>query len=176
MLGFVRMLGKDYAEQDCALARALEVVGERWTLLILRDAFFGVRRFNDFRAHLDIPRAVLADRLGSLVTDGVLERVRDPDHAGRYLYQLTPSGQELWPAIHALLSWGARHRQPSSRIYVHAPCDTALDDAGRCSRCGVTPGPDEIVTKPRDGRGSRRTDPVALALRDPHPLLEPLEV
>src|SRR5690242_89978 len=86
------MLGKDYAEQDCALARALEVVGERWTLLILRDAFYGVRRFNDFQAHLDIPKAVLSDRLNSLVADGVLDRVRDPEHRGRYLYQLTPRG------------------------------------------------------------------------------------
>ena len=60
------MLGKDYEGQDCSLARALEVVGERWTLLIVRDAFYGVRRFSDFAAHLDIPRAVLSDRLAGL--------------------------------------------------------------------------------------------------------------
>jgi DNA-binding HxlR family transcriptional regulator len=169
------MLGKDYAAQDCALARALEVVGERWTLLILRDAFYGVRRFNDFHAHLDIPKAVLSDRLSALVADGVLERVRDPEHGGRYLYQLTPKGQELWPALHALISWGGRHRQPNSRVFLHVSCDALLDDEGRCSRCGLTPGPDEIVTKPREGRKSRRTDPVAIALRTPHQLLEPLE-
>ncbi|MBV8713141.1 MAG: helix-turn-helix transcriptional regulator, partial [Solirubrobacterales bacterium] len=68
------MLGKDYEAQDCSLARALEVIGERWTLLILRDAFFGVRRFNDFHVHLDIPKAVLSDRLSGLVEDGILER------------------------------------------------------------------------------------------------------
>src|SRR5690348_7302888 len=91
-----RMLGKDYAEQDCALARALEVVGERWTLLILRDAFYGVRRFSELQAHLDIPKAVLSDRLNTLVGDGVLERVPDPEHRGRYLYELTQSGRDLW--------------------------------------------------------------------------------
>jgi DNA-binding HxlR family transcriptional regulator len=170
------MLGKDYAEQDCALARALEVVGERWTLLILRDAFFGVQRFNDFQAHLDIPKAVLSDRLSSLVADGVLERVPDPEHGGRYLYRLTPSGEELWPALHALISWGSRHRQLGSRIYAHASCQAALDDEGRCSRCGQTPGPEEIITEPRKGRESIRTDPVAVALRGPHRLLEPLNV
>jgi DNA-binding HxlR family transcriptional regulator len=170
------MLGKDYAEQDCALARALEVVGERWTLLILRDAFYGVRRFNEFHAHLDIPKAVLSDRLSALVADGVLARVPDPEHGGRYLYELTQSGRELWPALHALMSWGGRHRQPNSRVFVHAPCDALLDDEGRCSACGRTPGPDEIVTKLAAGRKPRRTDPVAVALRGPHHLLEPLDI
>lgn len=65
-------LGTDYAQQDCSLARALEVVGERWSMLIVRDAFYGVSRFNDFLAHLDIPRAVLTARLRTLVEAGVL--------------------------------------------------------------------------------------------------------
>jgi DNA-binding HxlR family transcriptional regulator len=169
------MLGKDYADQDCALARALEVVGERWTLLILRDAFYGVRRFSDFQAHLDIPRAVLSERLGALVDEGVLERVRDPEHGGRYLYQLTPAGEELWPALHALMSWGGRHRQQNSRVFVHAACQTVLGDDGACPHCGRTPGPDELIIKLRKGRTSRRSDPVTVALRAPHHLLEPLE-
>lgn len=169
------VLGKDYEDQDCSLARALEVVGERWTLLILRDAFYGVRRFSDFQAHLDIPKAVLADRLSALVADGLLERVPDPGHGGRHLYQLTAAGRDLWPAIHALMSWGRRHRHSNSRTFSHAVCGTELDDEGRCSVCGLTPGPEAIVAKPRKGRRHRRTDPVALALRAPHRLLEPLE-
>ena len=72
------MLGKDYEGQDCSIARSLEVVGERWTLLIVRDAFYGVRRFNDFQAHLDIPKAVLSDRLSGLVEEGMLERRPTP--------------------------------------------------------------------------------------------------
>jgi DNA-binding HxlR family transcriptional regulator len=170
------MLGKEYAEQDCALARALEVVGERWTLLILRDAFFGVRRFNDFQAHLDIPKAVLADRLSSLVAEGLLERVPDPAHRGRHLYELTPSGRDLWPAMHALISWGSRHRKLSTRLYMHVACGTVLEDDGTCSNCHTAPEPEEILTQPRKGKRGFRDDPVAIALRQPHRLLEPLEV
>src|SRR5881628_6180 len=116
------MLGKDYERQDCAIARALEVIGERWTLLIVRDAFYGVRRFNDLQAHLDIPKAVLADRLRGLVEDGILERRPDPDHAGRHLYELTPAGLDLWPVLRALLAWGGRHRGLNSRVFKHADC------------------------------------------------------
>ena len=77
------MLGKDYAGQECALASTLEVLGERWTLLIVRDAFFGVRRYSEWVARLDIPRAVLSERLRGLVANGVLARRDDPGHAGR---------------------------------------------------------------------------------------------
>lgn len=169
------MLGKDYQRQDCSLARALEVIGERWTLLIVRDAFYGVRRFNDFQVHLDIPKAVLSDRLSGLADDGILERRRDPDHAGRHIYELTPAGRDLWPVLHALLVWGGHHRSPNSRTFQHATCGTPLDDAGRCPTCQLTPGPEDIVTEPRPGRGTLRDDPVSAALRAPHRLLDPVE-
>jgi DNA-binding HxlR family transcriptional regulator len=171
------MLGKDYVGQDCALARALEVLGERWTMLILRDAFFGVRRFNDFHAHLDIPKAVLSDRLSGLVEDGILERRLDPEHAGRHLYELTAAGRDLWPALHALLMWGSRHRAPNSRIFKHEACGTPLDDHGHCPTCDITPEPQDILMELRPGRRRRgiRADPVAIALRAPHRLLEPIE-
>ncbi len=164
------MLGNTYEGQDCALARALEVIGERWTLLIVRDAFYGVERFNDFRAHLDIPRAVLAERLGGLVDDGVLERQPDPGHAGRHRYRLTPEGQDLWPALHALLVWGGRHRQLNALSFKHAECGSALDDNGACPACKVVPAPQDVLTEPV--RRTERQDPVALALRRPHRLLE----
>lgn len=170
------MLGKDYDGQDCALARALEVVGERWTLLILRDAFFGVRRFNDFQVHLDVPKAVLADRLQGLVQDGVLDRVPDPERAGRHLYEISESGRELWPALHALLTWGRRHRAGYSRIFKHTSCDAELASDGSCPACGLTPEPDEITIVPHPDRELKRADPVALALDAPHRLLEPLVI
>jgi DNA-binding HxlR family transcriptional regulator len=169
------MLGKDYERQDCALARALEVVGERWTMLIVRDAFYGVRRFNDFQAHLDIPKAVLSERLGWLTENGVLERRPDPKHSGRALYELTAAGRDLWPALYALLVWGGRHRSPNSRVFKHAACGTLLDDAGYCTECDLVPGPEDIVAEPRRGRATARDDPVAIALRAPHRLLEPVE-
>jgi DNA-binding HxlR family transcriptional regulator len=170
------MLGKDYEAQDCSLARTLGVVGERWTLLIIRDAFYGVRRFNDFRAHLDVPRAVLTDRLNGLVANGILERRPDPDRPGKHVYELTASGRELWPALYALLAWGDRHHYRNARTYKHADCGTALDQVGHCAKCGLTPGPEDILTEPRRGRGKARDDPVAIALRRPHRLLQPLEV
>ena len=168
------MLGKDYEGQDCALARALEVIGERWTLLIVRDAFYGVERFNDFRAHLDIPKAVLSQRLNSLAEDGILERLPDPGHAGRHLYQLTQAGRDLWPALHALLTWGGRYRQPNALLFKHAACGTALDDNGACPGCGLTPAPQDILTEPL--RQTRRDDPVAMTLRRPRRLLEPIQI
>jgi DNA-binding HxlR family transcriptional regulator len=168
------MLGKDYERQDCSIARSLEVIGERWTLLIVRDAFFGVQRFSDFQAHLDIPKAVLADRLAGLVEDGVLERRPDPDHAGRHLYELTAAGRELWPVLNALIVWGGRHRAMNSRILRHAACGSRLADSGRCETCEITPQPEDIVTEPRRGRAKLRDDPVAVALRKPRRLLEPI--
>ncbi len=169
-----RMLGKDYERQDCSLARALEAVGERWTLLVVRDAFYGVRRFNDFQAHLDIPKAVLSDRLSGLVEDGILERRPDPEHAGRHLYELTAAGRDLWPVLRALLAWGGRHRHPNSRVFKHAACGTRLDESGYCATCALMPGPEDILTERRRGHRMLRDDRVAVALRTPHRLLEPL--
>ena len=169
------MIGKDYEGQDCSMARALEVVGERWTLLVVRDAFYGVRRFNDFQAHLDIPKAVLSDRLSGLVGHGVLARTADPEHRGRHLYELTAAGRDLWPVVYSLLMWGGRHRSPNSRIFQHAACGTRLAETGCCPACGELPAATDILTVPSPGRRPRRDDPVALALRTPHRLLEPLE-
>jgi DNA-binding HxlR family transcriptional regulator len=171
------MLGKDYEAQDCSLARALEVVGERWTLLIVRDAFFGVQRFNDFLVRLDIPKAVLASRLRGLVQAGVMRRCADPHRAGREIYELTTAGEELWPAVYALRTWGARHRTPNGPrlIYTHARCETQLDDLGACPACEITPPPGDVVISARSGSLARRSDPVSARLDGPRRLLEPLE-
>ena len=169
------MLGQDYKRQDCSLARALEVVGERWSLLIVRDAFYGVQRFSDFQAHLDIPKGVLSDRLSGLVDEGVLRRRPDPSHTGRYLYELSPAGRELWPALNALANWGARHRRGGSFTFKHVACETTLDDRGYCAACEQFPPPDHIYTDRRRGAPSTRSDPVAVALREPHRLLDPIE-
>ncbi len=167
------MLGKDYAGQHCALARALELVGERWTLLIVRDAFYGVRRFSDFAARLDIPRAVLSDRLAGLVTAGLLARTPDCRRPGRDLYELTDDGQALWPALHALASWGTRFFDgPAPRQFAHDGCGRPLDEHGTCPRCGQTPGPTAIVTSLHGPPA--RDDPVTAALRPRRHLLDPL--
>lgn len=163
-------LGKDYEGQDCSLARALEVVGERWTLLILRDAFYGVRRFTDFLAHLDIPRAVLAARLLALAEAGLLDR-RGHD------YVLTEMGRELWPTVHTLARWGERHFTVAgpTRLFLHAGCGARIEPDGRCPGCGrvVPPGELEIHPGPGLHEGSR-DDPVSRALGAPHRMLEPI--
>ena len=143
--------------------------------MIVRDAFFGVRRFSDFQAHLDIPKAVLSARLTGLVDGGILERRPDPSHAGRHLYELTAAGRDLWPAVYALLSWGSRHRTLNSRVFTHARCGTELDAGGGCPECETMPTPEDIVITPRPGRARSREDPVAVALRAPHRLLEPVD-
>ena len=171
------MLGKDYAGQECALASTLEVLGERWTLLIVRDAFFGVRRYSDWVARLDIPRAVLSERLRGLVANGVLARRDDPGHAGRTMYELTPAGEELWPALHALISLG---RPPSPALDERLPPRGVRDRArpgggvpGVRRRAGGRRRPRRAA---RDDGGPGRADPVSAAMRRPRRLLEPLEV
>jgi DNA-binding HxlR family transcriptional regulator len=169
-------LPSDYDGQNCGLARALELVGERWTLLILRDLLFGVRRFSDLQARLDIPRAVLSARLNSLVENGLVER--RPYSSGRDELHPTAKAEELWPALHALMSWGDRHAPALGgprRLFSHADCGTELAPTGRCPACERDPGPAEVVTRPGPGRPAHpRQDRISLALREPHRLLTPL--
>jgi DNA-binding HxlR family transcriptional regulator len=167
-----------YATQACPLARALEIVGERWTMLILRDLFFGIHRFGELVAHMDIPRAVLTARLAALVERGIVER--RPYAAGRDEFHLTDRGRELWPVLHGLMDWGERQSPADGgprRVFVHVACGTFLTGAGVCESCGVTPEPGDVET--RLGGGSdpaRRDDPVSVALRPPRRLLTPLNV
>lgn len=170
-------LGRYYEGQDCSLARALELLGERWTMLLVRDAFYGVRRYADFLAHLDIPRAVLADRLRTLTEAGVLARRRYSDSPPRDEYVLTDRGRELWAPFYLLSQWGERHLSAAGprRLFAHADCGTLLDPTGACPRCGRLAPPEEIEMRPGPGQqDDHRTDPVSQALRRPHRLLQPL--
>lgn len=170
-------LPSTYADRNCSLARTLEVVGERWTLLIIRDAFFGVRRFGDFAAELKIPRAVLTSRLKSLVREGVLSRGEDA--AGSVEYRLTPKGIELWPAVHALISWGDAHYSPPAglrRVLRHDHDGGLIDRDGRCRECGLpVPVPEiRLEPGPRYEAPARDPDPVSAALNAPRRLLAPV--
>lgn len=166
-------LGTDYATQDCAVARALEVVGERWTLLIVRDLFYGVRRFSDLKKHIGVPPATLASRLELLIEHGVAERIAGS--GAREEYVLTQKGESLWPVISSLAQWGNENYVPTERrmVYMHRNCGLQLDRLGACEHCAVTPeAGDIVIRKP----ASERADPFAVALREPHRLLEPLRV
>jgi len=100
------MLKRDYEGQNCSIARTLEVVGERWTLLIIRDVFLGLRRFDELQESLGIARNVLTDRLNRLVDEGIFERVAYSERPPRYEYRLTEKGLELNVALTALRQWG----------------------------------------------------------------------
>src|SRR5690349_13296774 len=103
------MLNRDYEGQNCSIARALEVVGERWTLLIIRDLLLGLHRFDELQESLGIARNVLTDRLNRLVDEGILERVRYSERPERFEYRLTPKGLDLNIALTALRQWGDAH-------------------------------------------------------------------
>jgi DNA-binding HxlR family transcriptional regulator len=152
------------------------VLGERWTLLIVRDAFYGVRRFQDFIDHLDIPRAVLANRLKSLDQEGVLQRVPGPGK--RHEYTLTDKGLALWPIVRGLASWGNAYYSPAGPIRVlrHDSDGGTLDDLGRCARCNEIVSPKETLVEqgPGFGDGGGRTDAISATLQSPHRLLEPV--
>jgi DNA-binding HxlR family transcriptional regulator len=103
------VLRRSYDDQNCSIARTLEIVGERWTLLIVRDAFLGRSRFDEFQESLGIARNVLADRLKRLVDEGILERRRYSEHPPRDEYVLTKKGRELRVALTGLRQWGDRY-------------------------------------------------------------------
>ncbi|WP_046498949.1 winged helix-turn-helix transcriptional regulator [Streptomyces odonnellii] len=169
-------LPSTYADRNCSLARAMEVIGERWTLLILRDAFFGIRRFGDFATQLGIPRAVLTSRLKLLVREGVL--ARDDDGAGIVEYRLTDKGIELWPIVRAMMAWGDTFYSPAGakRALSHDRDGGPLDHEGRCQECGsVVPVP-EIRIEPGPGFDPENPnpDPVSAQLNTARRLLEPV--
>lgn len=169
-------LGKDYSTQECSIARALEVVGERWTLLVVRDALYGVRRYNDFLVHLGIPRAVLAARLQALTAEGILEKRRYQESPPRDEYVVTERGMGLWPTLRSLGLWGRDHLTGVRlRDFRHANCGTELGPYGECAPCGtIVPLPD-VEMVPGPGLDPDPADPVSRALLRPKRMLEPIE-
>ena|SRR5579859_3105280 len=154
------MLGRTYDDQVCSVARALEVLGERWTLLIVRDAILGLRRFDDFQASLGVARNVLADRLGRLVEAGVLDRVPYQDRPVRYEYRLTAMGRELGVPVIGLMHWGDRHLAGPDgppRLTRHRGCGGDLALTLTCTGCGgpVPAGEVEVVPGPGLGATAR---------------------
>lgn len=166
-------LAQNYDQQDCPVARALELVGERWTMLIIRDCFLGVSRFNDFLDHLDIPKATLSSRLAKLVDSGVLKRKEH--RTGQSHYILTKQGEALWPILYGLAAWGEAHHAPRRgprRIFSHAICSTVLDSSGACPRCKITPAASDVVIQPGPGAiPNFRDDAIERALQKPHRFL-----
>jgi DNA-binding HxlR family transcriptional regulator len=147
------MLGRTYDDQVCSVARALEVLGERWTLLVVRDALLGLSRFDDFQNSLGVARNVLTDRLARLVEAGVMEKVPYQQRPLRYEYRLTTAGRELAVPVVGLMQWGDRHLAGPAgppRLTRHRGCGGALQVELVCAQCHelVPPGGVDVVPGP----------------------------
>ena len=126
-------------QQDCSVAQALSVVGDRWTMLILKEAFMRVRRFDDFQERTGAPRPLLAERLKSLVDDGVLEKRLYSERPDRFEYRLTEKGRDLWPVLISLLRWGDKWMTGKEGPPVevrHKTCGHAIHPELACPECG----------------------------------------
>jgi DNA-binding HxlR family transcriptional regulator len=133
------MQRSDYRTENCSVARTLEIVGERWALLILREAFLGVKRFDQIQGNLGIARNILADRLQRLVGAGILERRRYQERPKRYEYRLTQMGLDLYPALVAIMEWGDRYvsdKAGAPLVLEHVDCGKETTPRFVCSECG----------------------------------------
>ena len=155
---FWAMLGKTYERENCSAARALEQVGERWSLLIIRDALFrGQRRFVDFQRSLVLATNVLAARLDAFVAAGIMERRAYSSHDDHYEYLLTDKGRDLAPVVIALTAWGDRWAAPDGPpiVYRHHDCGGQVSPAMICDRGGHTVQIEAIEALPGSGANAR---------------------
>jgi DNA-binding HxlR family transcriptional regulator len=154
-----------FETMNCSVAQCLEVVGEWWSMLIIRDAFLGVRRFDDFQTRLGISRNILNVRLTSLVDAGVLERVPYQERPPRHEYRLTDKGRELWPVLTAMREWGDRWAAPGGAPLevVHEACGEVTHPTFVCSECGEPIDRRSARVRPGPGADSGDFDRTALA-------------
>jgi DNA-binding HxlR family transcriptional regulator len=160
------VLRSDYPGQICSIARSLEVIGERWSLLIVRDVMNGNRRFDELQKGLGIARNVLSARLQRLVDEDILERRLYQTSPERFEYFLTEKGLDLWPALVALLAWGDRHSPTPGgppMLIVHKECGGRVNDRGVCESCGEVLHARDARAVPGPGLGSALDGAVATA-------------
>lgn len=152
------MLGRDYTDQVCSISRSLEVVGERWTLLVLRDVLLGRHRFDELVESLGVTRTVLTQRLRHLVEEGVLERSAYQQRPERFAYHLTDKGRALTPVIAHLLWWGdTYYPEPAGppRLLQHRGCGGPVRSRFHCGDCGAELSGGDIDTVPGPGSVGR---------------------
>ena len=162
------MLRSDYTGQTCSIARSLELVGERWTLLIIRDAFLGLRRFEQIQESLGIATNVLTTRLRLLRDEGMLDRVPDPERPGRPKYVLTDKGRDFYPVLAAMAAWGDRHVYGGAGgpvCFTHKACGARFSPRLTCEACGEAVTPADLARM--EGAG-QTTVAEALTGRQPH--------
>jgi DNA-binding HxlR family transcriptional regulator len=148
---------RPFEDQNCSIAGALAIVGERWTLLVIREVLLGRRRFQDIKRNTGVAPNILSDRLDTLVEHGIVERRLYSEHPESYEYVPTQKGLDLNPVLVTLLRWGDQHvtgPDAAPRVVVHAACGHDADPRLHCSHCGdelaardtrVRPGPGATV-------------------------------
>ncbi len=146
------MQHKSFSNMHCSIAQSLEIVGGRWSLLIVRDVLLGVTRFADMRERLGISRNILNQRLTALVEHGVLAKVAYSEHP-RFDYQLTDKGRDLWPVITAMRQWGDAYAAPDGPplLNIHRDCSEIADARMICSVCGEPIGASNVKSVPGPG-------------------------
>lgn len=152
------MKWSDLGDQACSVARSVAVIGDRWTLMLLRDCFLGVRRFEDFERRLGISRSIIAERLKGLVEEGVLRREAYQDNPVRHEYRLTDKGLALHPVMMAIVHWGDVHYAGEAGpplIHRHRACGCDFAPLQTCSECGEGVSARDVEVRP--GPGARPT-------------------
>ena len=149
---------RPFADQNCSIARALEVIGERWTLLVMREVLLGRRRFAELQRNTGIAKNILSDRLQTLVEQGVLERRQYSDSPEAHEYWPTAKGVDVAPVLVALLQWGDTYAAPDGppRVYVHSACGHDADPRLHCSHCGERITARELKVRPGPAADERQ--------------------
>jgi DNA-binding HxlR family transcriptional regulator len=143
--------------EPCSIGRAMEVLGERWTFLIVREAFFGVRRFTELQRNLGIARNILSVRLQTLTRAGILERIRYQEEPERYEYKLTAMGRDLYPAVVSIMRWGDEYLAGDAGpplLLLHQECGHHAAPTLVCSHCGEPLDPRKVTPEPGPGAAS----------------------
>ena len=163
-----------FARQNCSIARPLSILGERWTLLVLRQLFLGLRRFDEIQRDMGIASNVLAERLKTLVDEGIVERRAYSERPKRYEYRLTEKGRDLQPILLQLVRWSDEHMPvPGGRIReaIHLDCDHVFHPVETCSHCGGEIHAGNVTTRlgggaTRKHREAERRARAEIAARD----------
>jgi DNA-binding HxlR family transcriptional regulator len=144
---------RPFTEQNCSIAGALAVVGERWSLLVMRDVLMGRRRFAEIKRNLGVAPNILSDRLAQLVEHGLLERRPISAGVDSHEYVPTPKGRDVSPILTALLQWGDAYSAPDGppRVQVHAPCGHDAHPQLHCRHCGEVIARGELQSRPGPG-------------------------
>lgn len=148
------MKWNDLDQERCSIARTVSVIGDRWSLLVLRDCFLGIRRFEDFQQRLGISRPMLVDRLRKLVDENVLKKVPYQESPTRYEYRLTAKGMDLHPVLMAIVHWGDVHmagRAGRPLLHRHVKCGHLFDPVMVCSECQAELAPRDVSVEAGPG-------------------------